>query len=106
LKPIPILWNRECISVVAASKLLANMIKHGMVYAGPNLFYIDNDDGTCLKGNLHSMGSGSTYVYGILDSHYDFDISIQEAIELGRRAIQHATYRDTYNGSHVSDRSI
>jgi hypothetical protein len=30
---------------------------------GPQLFYVD-DDGTRLKGNLFSVGSGSTYAYG------------------------------------------
>jgi len=108
------LRNRERISVAAASKLLANMVYDyknmglsmgtmitGWDKTGPNLFYVDND-GTRLKGNLFSVGSGSTYAYGVLDSYYDFDISIQEAIELGRRAIYHATHRDAYSGGYVS----
>ena len=33
---------------------------------GPSLYYIDSD-GTRLKGNLFSVGSGSTYAYGVLD---------------------------------------
>jgi len=43
---------------------------------------LDND-GTRLKGNLFSVGSGSTYAYGILDTHYKWDLTVYEAIELG-----------------------
>lgn len=32
------------------------------------------------------------------DSHYRFDLSVEEAIELGKRAILHATHRDAYSG--------
>jgi len=34
---------------------------------GPQLYYCD-DDGTRLHGNLFSVGSGSTYAYGVLDT--------------------------------------
>lgn len=33
---------------------------------GPALFYVDSD-GQRLKGDLFSVGSGSTYAYGVLD---------------------------------------
>ena len=64
---------------------------------GPQLYYVDND-GMRLHGNLFSVGSGSTYAYGVLDSYYRYDMSIDEAIELGQRAIYHATHRDAYSG--------
>lgn len=31
-------------------------------------------------------------------SHYRFDLTVEEAIELGKRAILHATHRDAYSG--------
>jgi hypothetical protein len=31
-------------------------------------------------------------------SYYRFDLSVDEAIELGKRAILHATHRDAYSG--------
>lgn len=31
-------------------------------------------------------------------SYYRFDLSVEEAIELGKRAILHATHRDAYSG--------
>ncbi|EPZ32630.1 N-terminal nucleophile aminohydrolase [Rozella allomycis CSF55] len=95
--------NKERISVAAASKLLANMVYSykgmglSMGTMGPNLFYVDND-GTRLKGDLFSVGSGSTFAYGVLDTGYHFDLTVNEALELGRRAIYHATHRDAYSG--------
>ncbi len=64
---------------------------------GPQLYYVD-DDGIRLHGNLFSVGSGSTYAYGILDTHYRYDMTVEEAIDLGQRAIAHATHRDAYSG--------
>jgi len=111
------LWelrNKERISVAAASKLLANItfsyksqgLSMGTMIAGwdkngPGLFYVD-DDGTRLKGQRFSVGSGSPYAYGVLDSGYRFDLSVEEAIELGRRSIYHATHRDAYSGGLVN----
>lgn len=80
---------------------------------GPNLWYVDND-GTRLNGKRFSVGSGSTYAYGILgivasffcnhleDSGYRWDLSPEEALELGRRSIYHATHRDAYSGGIVN----
>lgn len=68
---------------------------------GPALYYVDSD-GTRLKGNLFSVGSGSTYAYGILDNEFDFDMSVEQAVELGKRAIYHATHRDAYSGGVIN----
>lgn len=100
--------------MAAASKLLANMVKSykgmglsmgtmvtGWDKSGPRLFYVDSD-GTRLEGDLFSVGSGSTYAYGVLDSGYRPDLSIPEAIELGRRAILQATHRDAMSGGFVT----
>jgi 20S proteasome subunit beta 5 len=48
------------------------------------------------------VGSGSTYAYGVLDAGYRADLSVAEAIDLARRAIYHATFRDAYSGGYVS----
>jgi len=68
---------------------------------GPNLYYIDSD-GTRLKGERFSVGSGSTYAYGILDTGYRRDLSVVQAVELGKRAIYHATHRDAYSGGTIN----
>jgi 20S proteasome subunit beta 5 len=108
------LRNGERISVAAASKLLANKfysyrgrgLSCGTMIAGwdvkgPHLYYID-DDGTRLKGDRFSVGSGSTYAYGVLDTYYKKDLTRDEAVELGKRAIYHATHRDAYSGGTIN----
>ena len=108
------LRNGERISVAAASKILGNMVYSykgmglsmgtmvaGYDKTGPNLFYVDSD-GTRLKGNMFSTGSGSTYAYGVLDNYYRYDLSVEDAAELGRRAIYHATHRDAYSGNTIN----
>lgn len=104
------LKNKERISVAAASKLLANTMYQYRGYGlsmgtmvtgwdktGPQLYYVDND-ATRIHGNLFSVGSGSTYAYGVLDTHYRWDMTVDEAIELGKRAIMHAVHRDAMSG--------
>merc|ERR1712187_461154 len=60
-----------------------------------------DDRGDRYKGQKFSVGSGSTYAYGVLDSGYRFDLSVEEAVELGRRAIYHATHKDGASGGVV-----
>jgi 20S proteasome subunit beta 5 len=103
------------ITVAAASKLLNNTIygyrgrglSMGIMLGGfdpatgPALYYLD-DDGTRLKGQRFSVGSGATYAYGVLDDGYRPDLSIEDAVELGKRAIFHATGRDAYSGGTIN----
>jgi len=108
------LRNKERISVAAASKLLANTLYGYRGYGlsvgtmicgwdktGPQLYYVDND-GTRLHAKdtmpYFSVGSGSTYAYGVLDAGYKWDLTDAEAVDLGQRAIYHATHRDSYSG--------
>jgi len=111
----------ERISVAAASKLLCNTMYQYRGYGlsmgtmvagwdktGPQLYMVDNDANRlhAVKGGpghgdgrpYFSVGSGSTYAYGVLDTNYRWDMTEEEAIMLGKRAIYHATYRDAYSG--------
>lgn len=107
------LRNKERISVAAASKLLANILFNykgmglsvgvmisGWDKKGPGLYYIDSE-GNRFAGDIFSVGSGATYAYGVMDGGYDFNLSDDEAFDLGRRAIYHATHRDSYSGGIV-----
>ena len=62
------------------------------------MYYVDSD-GTRLKGDLFSVGSGSTFAYGVLDQGYRWDLSDEEAQELGRRSIYAAGHRDAFSGN-------
>ncbi|KAK0520412.1 Proteasome subunit beta type-5 [Tilletia horrida] len=108
------LRHKERISVAAASKLLANIVYGykgmglsmgtmicGWDKTGPALFYVDSD-GQRLKGDVFSVGSGSTFAYGVLDQGYKWDLTDAEAQELGRRSIYAATHRDAYSGNSVN----
>ena len=61
-----------------------------------------DSDGTRLSNDMFSVGSGSTYAYGVLDSGYKYGMSVEEAYDLGVRAIYHATHRDAYSGGVVN----
>ncbi|XP_011800236.1 PREDICTED: proteasome subunit beta type-8 [Colobus angolensis palliatus] len=110
------LRNGDRISVSAASKLLSNMMCQyrgmglsmgsmicGWDKKGPGLYYVD-EHGTRLSGNMFSTGSGNTYAYGVMDSGYRPNLSPEEAYDLGRRAIAHATHRDSYSGGVVNSK--
>jgi 20S proteasome subunit beta 5 len=99
------LKHGERVSVAAASRMLINILNEykgketiftilgrglsmgimiaGQDKSGPHLYYID-DDGTRCEGNIFSIGSGSTYAYGILDTYYKYDLELQDAVELGK----------------------
>ncbi|KAI9468372.1 Proteasome subunit beta type-5 [Coemansia sp. RSA 989] len=107
------LRNKKLISVAAASKILANIVYRykgsglsmGMMVAGwddngPGLYYVDSD-AQRITNDLFSVGSGSTFAYGVLDAHYKYDMDLDEAKDLARRAIYHATHRDAFSGGIV-----
>lgn len=108
------LRNKERISVAAAAKLLTNMVYSykgmglsmgtmitGWDKTGPRLFYVDSD-GNRTEGDLFAVGSGATFAYGVLDPSYRHEMSVEEAVELGKRAIFHATHRDAFSGGSVN----
>ncbi|KAL4635409.1 hypothetical protein GN956_G14677 [Arapaima gigas] len=68
--------------------------------SGPRLCYVCSD-GTLLKGELFSVGSGSPYAYSVLDQGLRWDLSVSEACQLAREAVFRATHRDAYSGNCV-----
>lgn len=100
------LRHKRRISVAAASKILSNLVysykgmglSMGTMCAGvtpqegPALYYIDSE-GTRLAGNLFCVGSGQTFAYGVLDAEYHYNLTEEEALELGSRSILAATHR-------------
>eukprot|EP00033_Pygsuia_biforma_P001758 GCRY01001968.1.p1 GENE.GCRY01001968.1~~GCRY01001968.1.p1 ORF type:complete len:285 (+),score=24.29 GCRY01001968.1:108-857(+) len=104
------LRNGRKISVAAASKILANIVYQYKGYGlsmgtmvtgwdetGPHLYYVDSD-GTRVLGERFSVGSGSTFAYGVLDSGLRYDLTDEEAYLLAQKAIYHATHRDAMSG--------
>lgn len=71
------------------------------------MYYVDSE-GSCLQGDLFSVGSGSIVAYSILDSkkseHEEglSQLSKDEAVETALRAVKHATYRDGFSGGYIN----
>ncbi|KAJ7313123.1 hypothetical protein JRQ81_004393 [Phrynocephalus forsythii] len=100
-------------SVAGAAKLLAFLLRGcrhpdlcvatllcGWDHTGPSLYYVYSD-GTCLSGDVFSVGSGSPYAYGAMDGTYRYDLPRNEAFLLARQAVGHAAHRDAYSGGNV-----
>lgn len=68
---------------------------------GPSIYYVDNT-GTRIKGDLFSVGSGSTFALGVLDTDRREDMTEEEAVALGIKAIRFATFRDAYSGGYIA----
>ena len=94
------LRNGERISVAGASKILVDYLYHYKGYGlsvgtmicgwdktGPQIYYVDND-GSRLKADelrsYFSVGSGSSYAYGVLDQLYHWDMTGRNGRKLGR----------------------
>ncbi len=73
----------------------------GFDHNGGHLYYLDND-GNRIEGEKFSIGSGSTFAYGVLDNYWRRDLTLEEAVELGKRAISEATYHDSASGGVVN----
>jgi len=115
------LREKTPISVRATSKYFANVLYQyrgmglsigsmiaGIDASGPSIFLVDSEGNRLPQKKLCSVGSGSLSAYGILDTHYKEEMTDEEAVELGKKAIMHATHRDAGSGgfvtvAHISD---
>mmetsp|Transcript_28628 Transcript_28628/g.42504 ORF Transcript_28628/g.42504 Transcript_28628/m.42504 type:complete len:1156 (-) Transcript_28628:42-3509(-) len=101
------------ISVARASRFLSSALyqnRHldlsvgtmimGYDSLGASIYYVDNT-GVRIKGDMFAAGSGSTFALGILDTERRYEMTQDEAITLGIKAIRHATFRDAYSGGYI-----
>ncbi|KAH8389321.1 hypothetical protein KR215_000469 [Drosophila sulfurigaster] len=107
--------------VDAAARIMCNIsteykgmgLAMGMMLAGCDdegckLIYVDSE-GMRSHGSVFSVGSGSPYALGVLDTGYRWNLTDEEAYDLARRAIYHATSKDAYSGGivrlyHINDK--
>ena len=105
--------NGERMSVAGASQLFSSMLfqyrGHGLSVGtmiagsddkGTHLYYCDQN-GNRINGDVFAIGSGGSYAMGVLDVNLKFDMSLDEAVLLGKRAISEATYLDSGSGGVV-----
>jgi len=72
----------------------------GIDKGGPCIIQVDSN-GVRVSLKYCSIGSGQLNAYGILDTQYREEMTDEEALDLGRRAIMHAIYRDKGSGGFV-----
>lgn len=119
------LCRRRPLSVTSASRILSNVLfeyrgcglsvgtmimgfdhistleNNDKVDSQPKIFYID-DLGTRIQGDMFSVGSGSSFALGVISSERKMSMTEEEAIELGIKAIRHATFRDAFSGGFIN----
>ena len=77
----------------------------GIDRKGGSLYSLDLAGGS-IPDKFVSTGSGSPYVYGVLEDHYRDDITIAAAIDLGIRGVHTAMKRDMASGEGIDCVSI
>jgi len=101
------------ISIKAASTLMANILASRSYYPywvqlliagiddeGAHVYSLDPAGG-CIEDDYVSTGSGSPFVYGVLEDYFKKDMDEKNAIELAVRAISSAKKRDSASGNAI-----
>jgi len=99
------------IRIGAAAKMASNMFKGvlpmlavlilaGVDDKGPSL-YLLNMDGSMIEEKMVATGSGSPVAYGLLESEYEQDMSLNEITSLAVNALKAAIERDTATGDGI-----
>ena len=79
---------------------IANLLVGGADASGPKLFFIDLD-GTLTEETMIATGSGSPVAYGVLETEFREDMSIEEVLPIAIRAVRTAMKRDIATGNEV-----
>ncbi len=98
------------ISVRAASTLMANILNQnkfspfyvqllvgGVDLEGNHIYSLDAAGGS-IPDKFVTTGSGSVFVYGVLEDHYKDDMSLDEGLDLAVRGLTAAMKRDSASG--------
>jgi len=77
------------------------LVLGGWDQTGGHVYSLDAAGGS-IPDNYTSGGSGSPYVFGVLEDHYRDDMTSDEGIDLAVRAISAAISRDSASGGMIS----
>ncbi len=98
--------------IEAAATLLSNILNQSKYYpymvqlivagydTSPHIFSIDAAGGA-VEDTYVSTGSGSPFVYGVLETEYTRDMKIDEGIDLVIRSISASKQRDSASGGMI-----
>lgn len=67
----------------------------------PKIYGVDLIGSLFEEDEYMAFGSGSTFALGVLEGNYSKEMSVEDAIELARRAITAAKNRDIASGSKI-----
>jgi proteasome beta subunit len=102
--------ERGPITVKGAANLLSNILQgskyfpylNQLILAGfdskPGVYSFDPYGGFDVKDKYYSTGSGSPFVYGVLEAGYKENLTADEAVALAIKAIKAAIQRDIGSG--------
>lgn len=106
--------NRKPITVNGAATLMANILNGRSYYpywvqliiagvddSGSHVFSLDAAGGS-IEDDYVTTGSGSPYVYGVMEDHYKKNMSLEEGVELAVRGISMAMKRDSASGDGIN----
>jgi proteasome beta subunit len=98
------------VSAEGAATLLANILSGNRYYPyyawlilggvdakGGHVFSVDPAGG-CIEDRYCSVGSGSTFAYGVLEESYSRDLTTTEGVDVALRALTVAMRRDSASG--------
>jgi len=104
------LEREEKMPIKGAATLMANILNQRKFYpyyvqliiggvdsTGPHIFALDPAGGA-IEDVYTTTGSGSPYVFGVLEDYYKEGLSIEEGIDLAIRAMTAAMKRDAASG--------
>lgn len=99
--------------VEACATLMANILSGSRFYpywvqlliggidrSGGHVYSLDAAGGN-LPDKFVSTGSGSPFVYGVLEDHYKDGLSVEEGADLAIRAVTASMKRDSYSGEGI-----
>jgi len=99
------------ITIHAAATLMANILNGRKFYpfwvqlviggvddSGPSVYSLDAAGGS-IPDDYVTTGSGSPYVYGVLEDHYKQGITTDQGMELAVRGLNAAIKRDSASGN-------
>ncbi len=107
------LINKKRMSVQAAAQLLATILHSSRFYpyivqlllggydTAPRLYSIDWYGGVTEEKYVVT-GSGSPTAIGVVEDQYKEDLSIEEAVDLAKRAVASSIKRDAFTGNGVN----
>ncbi len=112
------IYRRREIPVRAVASLASNLLFSNRLFPyavqiiiggydseGYHLFSLD-PFGSAIEDNLIATGSGSPVAYGVLESEYNENISLNDGLRLIAKAIQSAIKRDVFTGDNFDIATI